>query len=188
MKIIDTKALKALLTQALEKLIQIIEKKKEVASTTIPGDSTAIPETNSEPETPETPKIEEIPASIDFKIVSFGSPDVSKAKEDPETQIEGLKISRSGLSYRWRKGGCERFGAKDKHDHTKALAIAGYGDGKTFRAAKFDWISTDRLTRDFANIDEGYNGFSADAFWKAPKRCFFIMSADGKRRTNVLCQ
>ena len=165
------------LTNFFPQTDQTIVQTNEVPSTPVLEPSTTVPETKPEPQ-----------ALEELKIVSFGSPDVSKAKEDPETQIEGLKMSRSGLSYRWRKGGCERFGAKDKHDHTKALAIAGSGDGKTFKCAKFDWISTDRLTRDFANIDGGYNGFSADAFWKAPKRCFFIMSADGRRRTNVLYQ
>lgn len=118
-------------------------------------------------------------------IKSFGSPDCSKAKEDASTQIKDLKLDKRGLSYRWAKGDLSNWGIKDKHD-ASALAVAGYGDGKTFKCSKFDWISTDRLTRSFENIYGGYNGFKSDEFFKAQYRCFFIMSKDGKRRTNVL--
>ena len=59
-------------------------------------------------------------------------------------------------------------------------------DGKTFKAAKFDWISTSRTSRSFENIYDHYNGFDPDKFFSAKHRCFFIMSKDGKRRTNVL--
>lgn len=186
MKVIDTKALKALLTHALEKLIHIIEKKKEDASTHVPGDSTAIPETNNEPETPETPQIEEIPASTGIKIVSFGSPNCSKATEDPNTQIKDFRWSKSGMSYKWAKGNLRNWGITNDHD-ASALAIAGWFDGKEWRFAKFDWISTDRLTRGHENIEEHYNGFPSEYF-SASKHGFFIMSKDGKRRTNVLHQ
>lgn len=151
------------------------------------SDSTAIPETEHKPDedkTPEKPEKEEI-VSSGIKIVSFGSPNCANAKEDPNTQIKDLKISKSGLSYRWAKGNLRNWGIMNDHS-AKALAVAGYGDGKTFRCSKFDWISTDRLTRDFVNIDEGYNGFKAAEFWKAKHRCFFIMTEHGTKRTNIL--
>lgn len=133
---------------------------------------------------PETEDTNEISEAI--KIVSFGSPNCSKATEDPNAQIKDLKIDKNGLSYRWAKGGCENLGATSKSDYSHTLAVAGYGDGKTFRCSKFDWISTSRTTRSFENIYDGYNGFDAGAFFHAQKRCFFIMSKDGKRRTNIL--
>lgn len=124
--------------------------------------------------------------TVKIKISSFGNPNVSKAAEDPNVQIRSLKISKDGLRYKWAKGGCESFGAADKNDYSHALAVLGYGDGLFFRCAKLDWISTSRTTRDFHNLYEGYNGFSAEEFFAAPKRCFFICSVDGKKRTNII--
>lgn len=119
------------------------------------------------------------------KIIPFGSPNCSKAIEDPETQISTLKMNKKGLSYKWAKGNLSNWGIHDKHD-ASALAIAGYQDGQAFLCGKFDWISTDRLTRSFENIEDKYNGWDPQAFHKAPHRCFFIMSRDGKKRTNIL--
>lgn len=129
------------------------------------------------------------PSTIDLAISirSFGSPNCSKAQEDPDTQIKDLTISDKGLSYKWSKGNLRNWGIQDDHA-AKALAIAGYSkDNKTYYCAKFDWISTDRLTRDFKNIEEGYNGFNFQEFKGSPYKCFFIMSADGRKRTNVFC-
>ena len=123
----------------------------------------------------------------DISIVSFGSPNCSKAKQDPNTQIKDLKVGNDGLSYKWAKGSLRNWGIDNDHD-ARALAIIGYGtDGKTYKCAKADWISTDRLTRSFENVDAGYNGFNGKEFRKAAYKCFFIMSVDGKKRTNVLC-
>lgn len=120
------------------------------------------------------------------KIVSFGSPNCANAVEDPNTQIKDLKMDSNGLSYRWAKGSLRNWGVSDDHDHTKALAVAGYFDGERWRFAKFDWISTDRLTRSFENIRSGYNGWNSAAFFGSKSRGFFIMSEDGRRRTNVI--
>ena len=142
----------------------------------------------SSPSTGEaTPESPQEPVKEDIVITSFGSPNCSKATMDPDTQIKDLKVGSGWLSYRWAKGNLRNWGINNDHD-ARALAIAGYGsDGKQYRCAKFDWISTDRLTRSFENIDSGYNGFNAKTFQQAPRKCFFIMSADGKKRTNVLC-
>lgn len=95
-------------------------------------------------------------------------------------------MSDKGLSYGWAKGNLRNWGIQDDHA-AKALAIMGYStDAKQYKCAKADWISSDRLTRDFKNIEEGYNGFNCQEFKSAPYKCFFIMSADGKKRTNVL--
>ena len=135
-----------------------------------------------------SPPIVVVPPAPAFLYESFGNPSTSKCVEDPETQIKDLKMNGNGLSYKWEKGNLRNWGVKDDHDHNGALAIAGWRDrvsGK-WRFAKFDWISTDRLTRDFENIHGHYNGFDPDAFFNAPERGFFIMSADGRKRTNIL--
>ena len=174
----EANRLKARLVRWIAKIVYSISTYDGSDSKPSGGESTAIPETETKPTEPEKP-------SGGITIVSFGSPNCSKATEDPNTQIKDLKMSKSGLSYKWAKGDLSNWGIKNKHD-AAALAVAGYGDGKKFRCAKFDWISSDRLTRDFANINDGYNGFKSADFHSASKRCFFIMSADGKRRTNIL--
>lgn len=150
----------------------------------------SVPHQEQEPEHQEQePEHQEGQSTIDLAITihSFGSPNCSKAQEDPNTQIKDLTISDKGLSYGWAKGNLRNWGIQDDHA-AKALAIAGYSkDNKTYHCAKFDWISSDRLTRDFKNIEEGYNGFNCQEFKGAPYKCFFIMSADGKKRTNVIC-
>jgi hypothetical protein len=181
----EANRLKARLARWIAKIVYSISTYDRSDSKPVSDDSTAIPEPETKPTEPEKPVEEVKPSSSGIKIVSFGHPDCSKASEDPNTQIKDLKMSSNGLSYRWAKGNLRNWGIKDDHS-AKALAIAGYGDGKTFRAAKFDWISSDRLTRDFENIRGGYNGFKYAEFQKAKVRCFFIMSEDGKRRTNIL--
>lgn len=120
-----------------------------------------------------------------ISIVSFGNPNVAHAVEDPEVQIKGLHINgRSGLSYSWAKNNLSQWGLAN--DNAGALAVAGYQDGDHFVCAKFDWISSSRRTRDFVNINSGYNGWQPERFYAAKKRCFFIMSSNGKKRTNII--
>lgn len=123
----------------------------------------------------------------DIRIASFGSPNCSKATEIADCQIAKFKMNKSGMSYKWVSGGCERLGASSKEDYSQTLAIIGYSnDGIMFHCGKFDWVSTSRETRDFKNIYEGYNGFDKDKFFNAKRHCFFVMSKDGKKRTNIL--
>ena len=123
----------------------------------------------------------------DIRIASFGSPNCSKATEIADCQIAKFKMNKSGMSYKWVSGGCERLGASSKEDYSQTIAIIGYSnDGITFHCGKFDWVSTSRETRDFKNIYEGYNGFDKDKFFNAKRHCFFVMSKDGKKRTNIL--
>lgn len=144
------------------------------------------PETQNTPPTGQGIAGSEGEVKEDIVINSFGSPNCSKAKLDPETQIKDLKVSNDGLSYKWSKGSLKNWGIENDHD-ARALAIMGYSsDAKQYKCAKADWISTDRLTRSFENVDDGYNGFNGKEFRKAAYKCFFIMSVDGKKRTNVL--
>lgn len=175
--------LKARLARWILKVVYRISTYDGSDSTHVSDDSSTIPEQEIKPETPE---VQQEAQSESIKIDSFGSPNTSKATEDPNAQIKDLKLNKDGLSYKWAKGGCENLGASSKGDYSQTLAVAGYGDGKTFKAAKFDWISTSRTSRSFENIHEHYNGFDPDAFFSAKHRCFFIMSKDGKRRTNIL--
>ena len=175
----EVNRLKARLARWILKVVYRISTYDGSDSKPVSDDSSVVPEPETKPEANEVQQEA-------LRIVSFGNPNCSKATEDPNAQIKDLKIDKNGLSYRWAKGGCENLGATSKSDYSQTLAIAGYGDGKTFKVGKFDWISTSRTTRSFENIYDGYNGFDAAEFFKSPRRCFFIMSKDGKRRTNIL--
>ena len=125
------------------------------------------------------------PASAEKLVFRFGGFRGASALEDPATQIGSVRMSRSGMSYKWTKGDLSNWGlAREKAD---ALACAFYWSEseKAWIGGKFDWISTSRTTRDFKNIDEGYHGWDAKAFWEAPRRAFCIVSEDGRVRTNL---
>ena len=117
----------------------------------------------------------------------WGAFDGSKAAEDAGARIGSLKVSASGLSYKWEKGGCERLGASSKTD-ASCLACLFCFDGSAWRGGKFDWISTSRTTRDMKNVEDGYNGWDAGAFRSAKAYAFVIVSKDGRKRTNVAVQ
>ena len=122
-----------------------------------------------------------------FRIVSFGSPNVSGAKEVQDVQIAGLKVNgTSGLSFSYKTGSLAALGSPN-NSTAGALAVAGWqqADG-SWKCGKFDWISQSRRTRDFNNINTRYNGWDPNAFHAAKKHCFFIMSADGKKRSNII--
>lgn len=114
----------------------------------------------------------------------WGGLDGSKATETDKARIKNLRVSSSGLSYDWETGGCEALGATSREDASHTIACLFLEDG---RGGKFDWISTSRRTRDFANIKGGYNGWSKSAFAASRRVWFCICSKDGRTRTNLIC-
>lgn len=161
-----------------EKTPEPITPQEPIQEPTIPQEPQVNPPTQEEtPIIPQKPQV---------KVLSFGSPNCSNAQEDPNTQIKDLKWSKNGLSYKWAKGNLRNWGILKDHD-AGALAITGHEvkEGE-YRCGKFDWISTDRLTRGFENIHGRYNGFDPEAYFGSKKHAFFIMTSDGKKRTNIL--
>lgn len=110
-----------------------------------------------------------------------------KATLSDRARIKGLKVSRNGLSYSWESGGREDMGASGPHD-AACLACLFCHVRDQWLDGKFDWISTDRRTRDLENIESGYGGWEYEAFRDADAYAFVIVSMDGKRRTNVIMQ
>lgn len=102
--------------------------------------------------------------------------------------ISSLRVTASGLSYRWAAGGCERLGAESREDYSHTLACLFCRIGGVWRGGKFDWISTSRTTRDFKNVRDGYGGWRPDAIEVADAYAFVIVSRDGKRRTNIVME
>lgn len=130
-------------------------------------------------------------ASAHADVVDFSSLDWcwggfkgGSAKPADGVEIANLKVSASGMGYKWVKGGCEQLGASGKTD-ASCLACLFVKRGGDWVGGKFDWISTSRLTRGFENIRDGYNGWPKDAVSSANEFVFVILSKDGKKRTNV---
>ena len=125
---------------------------------------------------------------VDFALLDFcwGAFKGGSAKLVDGVEIGSLKVSGSGMSYKWVAGGCEKLGATSREDagHT-ICALFCKLDGK-WRGGKFDWISTSRTSRDLKNIEGAYNGWDKNAVSKASEYAFVIVSADGKKRTNVI--
>lgn len=139
-----------------------------------------------------TPTTTETPAAATKDEVDFGSLDFcwgsfsgGKAKLVDGVEITSLKVSGSGLSYKWAKGGCEKLGASSSTDASCLACLFCKIDG-TWKGGKFDWISTSRTTRGFENITDGHNGWQKDAVSKATEYAFVIVSSDGKKRSNVI--
>lgn len=129
------------------------------------------------------------PSSSDGAKLSFVYGGVkAHPSEDPNVQIANLRINgRSGLSYSWANGTSLRaWGLADSE--AGALACAFYLDGNTWKGGKFDWVSTSRRTRDFINLNGGYEGWEPEKFHAAPERGFCIVSADGKKRSNFITE
>lgn len=116
----------------------------------------------------------------------YGGVDGSKSAETAAARIGSLRIGSGGLSYKWEKGGCEALGATSRTDCDHTLACAFWWDGSRWIGGKFDWISTSRTTRDWKNISGRYHGWDPDKFFAAPKVAFCIMSADGRKRSNLI--
>lgn len=125
--------------------------------------------------------------AVDFALLAwdYGGFRGSSAKIDANARIYNLQINASSMAYRWMSGGCENLGASNREDASCLACLFCLIDGK-WVGGKFDWISTSRTTRDFKNINDGYNGWRRDAIGKASRYAFVIVSKDGKRRTNVI--
>lgn len=149
------------------------------------------------PDVPDTPGVPSTPSGadeIDFSSIRwFGSPSHAKAVTVQDCIISDLVVG-SKLTFKYKHGGCEAFGATSKSDASYAHACFGYLNAQgIWVMAKADWISTSRTSRDFANVDSGYNHFDAAAFRAAKQYAFCIAgvtSAGGGvssgKRSNVI--
>lgn len=142
----------------------------------------------------ETPTAEEKPAepvqdadAVDFSALrwEYGGFRGGKATL-ADCRIKDLKVSSGGLSYAWEKGGCEDLDRACTHEEPCCTcALFCRVDGKRI-GGKFDHISTDRRTRGFENIGEGYGGWDASLLSRADAFAFLIEDDGGRRRTNVI--
>ncbi len=128
---------------------------------------------------------------VDYRLLqwTYGGFNGSGAAHDKNVLIDNLSITSKGMSYSWVSGGCENIGASGRGDYSKTLACLFVLQGGVWRGGKFDWISSSRLTRDWANINghhAGYGGWDETAIDTGDDFCFVIVAANGKSRTNVI--
>lgn len=131
--------------------------------------------------------------AVDYSTITlFGSCRPVGATIQDGLQIGNLKISGLDMSYSFVKGGCELLGATGGHDADHTQCFLGIKVGNNWKAAKFDWISTDRVTRGLEHCDTGYNDWPIDQFRAASEFCFFIVgvhagkNAPTGKRSNVI--
>jgi hypothetical protein len=134
------------------------------------------------PATPDTPAADE--ADYSAFTWAYGGFNGARAALD-KPRIESLRMNgMSGLSYRWAGPDLSAWGIA----HTDAAALACLfvrrADG-SWVGGKFDWISSSRTTRDFKNLG-GYKGWTLAGIPNPCKAAFVIVSADGRRRSNVI--
>lgn len=99
--------------------------------------------------------------------------------------IGSLEMDGKGLKFQYVSDlSCWGMGHTD---YSGALACLFVCDNdNNWVGGKFDWISSSRQKRDFANIYSGYRGWTLS---NTPNPCmaaFVIVSSDGKRRSNVI--
>ena len=120
-------------------------------------------------------------ASLQWK---FGGVDGSKAKLSGP-RISGLKASANGISYKWDTGLSAWGLADDDSDNAFACWFVTREDGSIV-GGKIDWISTSRKTRDFKNVNSGYQGWTLDGVPNPCAAYFVVISRDGRKRSNVV--
>lgn len=114
----------------------------------------------------------------------YGGFDGSRAQHDARCRISSLRVSPSGLSYKWNSGGCEAIGASGPLDISPVCALFFQSADGSWKGGKFDHISTSRTTRDWKNVHGGYGGWNWGEASAARSFYFVIVSADGKKRSN----
>lgn len=100
--------------------------------------------------------------------------------------IADLRISASGLSYRYAQGDLTAISPANSHENADCIAALFCRVAGVWQGGKFDWISSDRLTRDWHNVRGGYKGWTGELLDSADAFAFVIVSGDGRRRTNII--
>lgn len=100
--------------------------------------------------------------------------------------IADLRVTASGMSYRYAQGDLTALSPVNSHANADCIAALFCRVAGVWQGGKFDWISSDRLTRDWHNVRGAYKGWSGDMLSAADAFAFVIVSADGRRRTNVI--
>ena len=133
-------------------------------------------------------KITQSADEVDFSALEWrwGGFNGKKAELVSGAQIGSLKVTGDGMSYKWVRGGCEQLDKNCSYSNPCCTcALFCLVDGK-WVGGKWEHLSTDRTTRAFSNIKDGYGGWDASALSKATEFAFVILDDGAKKRTNVI--
>lgn len=132
---------------------------------------------------PEMPPVDDVDYSdLDW---CYGGFSAALAVRSDDVRIELDSVTGGGLLYHYALGDLRSISPGNSHDNPDCIACLFCRADGAWKGGKFDWISSDRLTRDFSNIMSGYHGWPTDAVDTADAYAFCIVSKDGRRRTNV---
>jgi hypothetical protein len=100
-------------------------------------------------------------------------------------RIANLRFSSNALSYSWAGPNLSSWGmSAGQADAICCLFLQN--SGGAWVGGKFDWISSSRTTRDLNHVRGGYGGWSLGGIPNPSRAAFVIISADGRRRSNVI--
>lgn len=112
----------------------------------------------------------------------YGGFDGSRAVEDPECRIVSASMNRDRVTFRFSG---PWWGATHENP-TMRCCIFFKDPSGAWRGGFWEWGSPDRTTRDFANIADGYNGWSHAAFLAASEYLVLVCDRRGSRRSNIV--
>lgn len=146
------------------------------------GDDRAIGERDGSMVTPSDGTSKPVAADSFVADWRYGGFNGSRAVEDKSCQIKSVSTSGKGVTFKLTGSW---WGAT--HDSPTMRCCAFYKDGSDRWVGGFwEWGSPDRTYRAFTNINDGYKGWDAKAFFAAKKHGFVICSKDGKKRSNFI--
>ena len=173
--------------------------KPKPAATTQPAASTAQPAATTTESSPSAAETAAAPAasgeaqdgSVGADQIPFGAlrwtyggrPNGSGARNGGVV-ISGARFSADGVSFSYNKD-LSAWGYSSGALGGVACLFVQKADG-SWVGGKFDWISSSRRSRDFANVYGGYDGWSLAGVPSPCAAAFVIISPDGKRRSNVI--
>ena len=164
----------------IEKLDALAEKWKAKLEEKI-GDTVETPAPDVP--TPGTPSV--AVDQLDYALLrwQYGGVNASGAKLD-SPRLSGLSCNGRSVSYHWDVG-MSGWGLGNG-DAGAICAVFFLRDGKWI-GGKFDWVSVSRSNRELKHV-ESYSNWPASGItlpWRG-RVAFVVVSADGKRRSNVL--
>ena len=98
--------------------------------------------------------------------------------------FSGARFSTDGVSFSYAKD-LSAWGYSGDALGGVACLFVQKSNGQ-WVGGKFDWISSSRRSRDFANVYGGYDGWSLAGVPNPCAAAFVIVSPDGKRRSNAI--
>ena len=115
---------------------------------------------------------------------TFGGKPVGSRARNGGVVISGARFSEGGVSFTYVKN-LSAWGYADNALGGVACLFVQKSNGQ-WVGGKFDWISSSRKSRDFANVYGGYEGWSLAGVPNPCTAAFVIISPDGKRRSNAI--